>query len=341
MSQLVTIIVPCYNEERYIDSLCRDIINQDYGRENLEVLLIDGQSEDRTREIISEWTKNHENIRLLDNPQRFVPYALNRGIRESKARVIVRMDAHARYPSNYVSRLVEVLLTTPADNTGGIWETLPSRKGIIPLAIARAISSRFGIGNALYRLKVEKLTEVDTVPFGCYKRDVFDRIGYFDEELVRNQDDEFNARLKQNGGSIILVPDVKITYFARDSVAKIMKMFFQYGFFKPLVNRKIMRPASLRQFVPPVFVFCMASLLLLSLFYKIFMFVFLALLLIHLSFGILFSISDTLSTKKYLLLVLMPCVFLLIHLSYGYGYLKGICRFMIFKRNISGIETSR
>lgn len=341
MNPSVSVIIPCYNEEKYIDQVCRDISDQDYDQQRLEVLFVDGLSSDHTRNIIQDRVSEHGNFRLLDNPRRYVPFALNKGILESKGEIIVRMDAHARYPRNYISRLVEVLILTGADNAGGMWHTLPAHDGLIPLAIARAMSSVFGIGNALYRLKVNKLTQVDTVPFGCYKRDVFNRIGLFDEELIRNQDDEMNARLIQQGGRIFLVPDVSITYFARDTVQKMMRMFYQYGLFKPLVNRKIKHPATLRQFVPPVFVVFIAGLLVLTFFDTRALAILACLLLLHLAAGCLFSIREAIPSRKYLLIPVMPFIFLMIHLSYGFGYLQGIFRFIIFKKRVSVIGSSR
>lgn len=341
MNPLVSVIIPCYNEEKHIDTLCQDLIHQDYPRENLEIFFIDGHSKDNTRILINHWVEQNNHFYLLDNPKRYVPFALNLAIAESHGSVIVRMDAHARYPSTYISKLVESLLSLDADNVGGAWDTVPSGPGLLPLAIARAMSSVFGIGNAMYRLSSGKIMQVDTVPFGCYRRDVFERCGGFDEELIRNQDDEFNARLIQKGGKIFLVPEVRITYFARESIPKVMKMFYQYGLFKPLVNLKIGRPATLRQFVPPVYVLLMILSFVTAIFIPASFIVMMALLVFHLGVGVIFSIQSGIKTKRFALIVIMPLIFLSIHLSYGYGYLRGIIRFIVFRKKFAAIETTR
>lgn len=211
----VSIVVPCRNETEYIRPLLDSILANTYPRDRLEVLIVDGMSDDGTRAVIAEYVARHPVIRLLDNPKRITPCALNLGISRARGTIIVRMDAHASYPPNYVADLVDWLERTGADNVGGAWVTLPGGDTATARAIAAALSHPFGIGNARYRLGTTELREVDTVPFGCFRRDVFDRVGLFDEELVRNQDDEFNFRLLRAGGRILLVPGVVSHYYAR------------------------------------------------------------------------------------------------------------------------------
>jgi glycosyltransferase involved in cell wall biosynthesis len=341
MKPFVTILIPCYNEEKYVDALCSDILGQDYPGNQTEVIFIDGGSRDKTQEILNTYTGNHLHFKVLNNPQRYVSYALNLGIAQSKGEVIIRIDAHARYPSDYVSKLVEGLYSLNADNVGGSWLTVPSGKGIKAEAIALAMSSVFGVGNALYRLNVKKVRQVDTVPFGCYRREVFEKCGLFDEELIRNQDDEFNARLIKAGGRIFLIPDVRITYFARESIRKAMKMFFQYGYFKPLVNLKLGRPATIRQFIPPAYLLFLCLLIISSLWNWWMITIFGLALGIHLLFGFIFSIPPAAKTGRFGLIFLLPIVFLLVHLSYGYGYISGFLRFAIFRKTKSSAGTSR
>jgi glycosyltransferase involved in cell wall biosynthesis len=330
----VSVIIPCRNEEAFIGKVLSNVLNQDYPKELLEVFVVDGLSTDATAEIIKEFSEKYSFINYLSNEFKVVPFALNQAIRLAKGEIIVRLDAHAIYPKNYISKLVGYLDELKADNVGGVWKTVPADNSLIELAIAEATSGRFGIGNAHYRLGAKEVKEVDTVPYGCYRRDVFDRIGLFDEELVRNQDDEFNARLIKNGGKIFLVPDVEIIYFARDSVNKMCRMFYQYGLFKPLVNRKLGSAATLRQFAPPMFTLLLFTLIAGSFSNIIMLIPLAAVLTLHMLSGIIAAYPSTKKNKKYALFFVMPVLYLFIHLSYGIGYLEGILRFTILRKGV-------
>ena len=246
----VTIICPVYNEERYISTCIESIIAQDYLKEAMEVLFVDGRSKDNTAEIIKAYSRRAPYIRLLDNEHHTVPYALNKGIRKSDGDVVIRIDGHCTYPSDYVSTLVRYLYSLEADNVGAVWNTVPARDTAICHAIAIASSHPFGVGNSRHKIGASDIMLADTVPFGCYRRDVFDRIGLFDTDLTRNQDDELNARLTNHGGKIYLIPQLVINYTARDTIGKMSRMYYQYGLYKPLVNKKLGSPASMRQFFP-------------------------------------------------------------------------------------------
>jgi glycosyltransferase involved in cell wall biosynthesis len=331
----VSIIIPCRNEEYFIAGVLENVIAQDYSKNHLEVFVVDGESDDRTALIINEYVQKHPFLVLLNNPEKVVPFALNKAIRKSTGDVIVRMDAHSIYPNDYVTKLVEGLQKYNCDNVGGLWITEPANDSPKALAIAKATSHPFGIGNAYYRLDIKEPREVDTVPFGCYKRSVFNKIGFFDEDLVRNQDDELNARLIKNGGKIFLLPDIKIHYFARETFRKISKMFYQYGLYKPLVNRKVGKPATIRQFVPLALLLFVITFGPLSFIGNIFFLVFSFGLLMYLGAGIFFSV--TLASKYKKGTRILPYLFLLfplIHFSYGWGYLAGIVRFLIVGKKI-------
>ncbi|PIP54167.1 MAG: hypothetical protein COX07_06790 [Bacteroidetes bacterium CG23_combo_of_CG06-09_8_20_14_all_32_9] len=328
----VTVIIPCRNEAIFISGVLNNLISQDYPKELLEVFVVDGMSSDKTADIIKSYAKRYPFIVYLENENKIVPYGLNKAIRRSTGEVIIRMDAHSLYPEYYISRLVYHLFSLNADNVGGVWVTVPCNNSTVAFAIAKASSCSFGIGNAMYRLGYERITEVDTVPFGCYRKEVFSKIGLFDTDLVRNQDDEFNARLIQNGGKIYLIPDVQIRYFARETPKKIIKMFYQYGFFKPLVYQKLKKPATLRQFAPLLFV-----VYLLSFWFTVFINNFLfktciLFFLIYLVLSFFYSARITIKNKKIVLLFFLPYIFFLIHFSYGWGYLMGIIRFWILKK---------
>jgi GT2 family glycosyltransferase len=271
-----------------------------------------------------------------------VPYALNEAIRKSGGEVIVRIDAHSEYPRDYLSSLVSKLYELDADNVGGSWITLPSVNTLEAKLIAECTSNPFGIGNAYYRLDTETIRQVDTVPYGCYRREVFEKTGLFDTDLVRNQDDEFNARLINAGGKIYLVPHIKIKYYARDKIRKMITMFYQFGLFKPLVNLKIGKPATLRQFFPFFFILFIMGLIITPLINKSLFFAGLIVLLIYFIFGALFSFKTVFRKKNVAYLILMPIVFFLIHISYGTGYLLGVVRFQIFKSNkIKPVDANR
>ena len=251
---MISIICPIYNEEKYIARCIDSILAQDYPKDDMEVILVDGMSTDGTRKIVADYAAQYPFIRLVDNSQRIVPPAMNIGIRAAKGDIIIRLDAHAIFPINYFTELVKNLRELKAENVGGVCRTLPVNDSLECVAIANVLSSNFGMGNSYFRVGATEVMEVDTVPFGCFHRELFDRIGYFDEELIRNQDDEFNGRIIKNGGKIYLLPQLVIDYYARDKVSKVYKMFYQYGLFKPLVNKKLGSPATVRQFFPLLFV---------------------------------------------------------------------------------------
>ena len=330
----ISVIIPCRNEEKFIANTLDSIINGTYPLDNMEILVVDGMSNDKTREIVKEYEKKYPQIKLVDNPQRTVPYAMNYGIKQAKGDIIVRLDAHSIYPENYIEKLVYWLEKLNADNVGGVWDTQPANDSLEAKAIALATSHPFGIGNAQYRISNKKEPyEVDTVPFGCYKKEVFERIGLYDTDLTRNQDDELNARLIQNGGKIYLIPDLKIKYFARDKLSKMFKMFYQYGYFKPLVNLKLKQPATMRQFVPLFFVLFLILGLILSFISSIFFYFFMAGLLIYFGVNFLVSFKIAKREKNYKLIPYLILTFFLIHFAYGIGYLKGIFDFILFKKH--------
>jgi GT2 family glycosyltransferase len=232
-------------------------------------------SEDNTREIIKRYIKKYPFIKLINNSKKIVPTALNIGIRKARGDIIIRIDVHNTYPSNYIEKLILWIRKSKADNVGGIWITKAGAETPIAKAIALALSHPFGVWNPYFRIGIKEPKYVDTVPFGCYRREVFDKIGLFDEDLVRNQDDEFNLRLIKNGGKILLVPDIISYYYARDSIYKLWKMYFQYGYFKPLVVKKVGGILAWRQIIPSSFISSLILALLLSFFAKFFLWLFL------------------------------------------------------------------
>lgn len=255
----VSVLVPCRNERAYIAPCLDSILATHYPADRLEVLVVDGRSDDGTRDVVAEYAARHPAVRLLDNPQRITPTALNTGIRAAAGEIVVRMDAHVFYPPEYIPRLVAALDAMGADNVGGLLVTRPANDRPTARAIAVALSHPFGVGNAYFRIGVRAPRWVDTVAFFCCRKELFGRIGLFDEELVRHQDGEFNGRLIKHGGRILLIPDVTSYYYARGSLAQVSRMYFQYGYFKPLVARKLGRIMSARQLIPPAFVLALVA----------------------------------------------------------------------------------
>ena len=337
---MVSVICPIYNEEKYITKCIESVLEQDYPTEDLEILFVDGLSSDKTRKIVSDYATRYNQIRLLDNPHRIVPYAMNIGIKAAKGDIIIRLDGHVEYPTNYISKCVHYLMTLPnAENVGGVCQTLPCNERNISQAIAIALSTGFGMGNSSFRIGSTEIRKVDTVPFGCFRKSLFERVGYYDYELVRNQDDELNGRIIKNGGTIYLIPEIKTKYFSRDKISKIRRMFYQYGLYKPLVNKKLGSPATARQFVPLLFLLGIVLGGILSVFSIYIMYTYFAVLALYLAIGLFIGCKYAVKYRRPMLTLLMPYVFANVHLSYGYGYLRGIYKILANRK--FNVESTR
>ena len=253
---LVSIVIPIRNEAASIGALLETVLAQDYPADRLEVLVIDGDSSDDTRAVVGAYAARDARIRLLANLKRIVPTALNVAIRAARGAIICRIDGHTEVAPDYVRIGVETLRRTGADNVGGRMDAIGG--GWFGDAVADATSSRFGVG-AYFHFGTEE-REVDTVYLGMWPRSVFERVGLFDEELVRNQDDEFNYRLRKAGGRIVLNPAMRSWYQNRQDLAHLLTQYYQYGQWKVRVLQKHPRQMSWRHFVPPAFVAGMATL---------------------------------------------------------------------------------
>jgi cellulose synthase/poly-beta-1,6-N-acetylglucosamine synthase-like glycosyltransferase len=337
----VSVIIPCRNEVRYIGACLDSLFANDYPKERLDVLVVDGMSDDGTRAVVESYTRSHPFTRLLENPQRVTPVALNLGIESARGSVIVLAGAHAVYPVNYISELVSWLQRSGADAVGGRCVACPGVDTAKARAIAAAVSHPFGVGNSYFRTGTAAPRWVDTVPFGCYWRDVFDRVGLFDEELVRDQDDELNLRILRHGGRLLLVPAIASQYYARESLGKLWRMFFQYGFFKPLVVRKVGGVMTLRQVIPALFVATVVATALLAPWLGI------ALLLFGLTLGGYLAADLVVATAiarraGRRVGFAVSAVFPVLHFAYGLGYLLGVFEFLIRgKRPVPAVSLSR
>lgn len=326
----VSVVIPCRNEEKFISQCIEGFMEQSYPKELFEVLICDGLSEDKTREIVKECERKYENVRLLDNPGKTAPKAMNIGIKYSTKDVIIIFGAHSIPDVDFVRNNIEALNRTPAGCVGGTMKTInDSLKGE---AIAKAMSSPFGVGNALFRYATKE-TYVDTVAFGGYRREVLDKIGYFDEELVRNQDDEINFRVTKSGYKILLSPEIKSTYYSRGSFSKLWKQYYQYGFWKVRVMQKHGKPAALRHLVPMIFVLTNILGALGSIFSKYILMLWLLELITYTTCAIGMSIKLSKGSRK--MLKYLPFTFPILHGSYGLGFLEGLAVFYIFKNSKS------
>ncbi|NQD37411.1 glycosyltransferase family 2 protein [Permianibacter sp. IMCC34836] len=321
----ISVLMPVYNEEEYIRQAIDDILSQQVGAQ-IELLVIDGNSMDSTSDIVSKIAEIDPRVKLLHNPHRTVPYALNAGIAAAEGEYIARVDAHASYPSNYLATLLQEMDRSDCDNVGCVIGTVPGGNSMDARSVAVCLASRFGVGNSAFRVGVNEPVFVDTVPFGFYKRHVFDRIGGFDVDLDRNQDDELNSRLLANGGRILLLPKPVITYVARDSYRKLSKMYYQYGLFKPLALVKSGHRPTMRQLVPSVFLIALLLGGIGAIFSNVATLGLLLLILLYVS-GASLTWREAVKDRR------LPCSaaswgcvlrsLFCMHISYGIGYLKG------------------
>ena len=324
----VSIIIPCRNEEKFIGKCLNSIINNDYSKESLEILVIDGMSEDKTKEIVEKYTKQYLYIKILENPNKFTPFGLNIGVKNARGDIIIRMDAHSTYEKDYISKCIKYLNQYNADNVGGIWKIMPRTHTLINKAIVFASSSIFGAGDAYYRRGYSRGPKwVDTVFGGCYKKEVFEKIGLFNENLIRSQDMEFNLRLKRAGGKILLVPDIISYYYPKSNLKDFFRHNFSDGIWTTYPLKFGIRIFSWRHLVPLFFV----SGLILSLFFSFFFWQ--ARLFFDLIFGsyvflsLFFSVKISFK-KGFQYLFLMPIVFATRHFGYGLGSIWGIVKLL-------------
>jgi glycosyltransferase involved in cell wall biosynthesis len=329
---MVTVISACRNEARHIREFLDSLLQQEPLAEGWEIILADGMSTDGTASVIEEYARDHQEIRLIPNPGKFVASGLNAAIRAAQGRIVIRMDAHTIYAPDYVQKCVETLERTGADNVGGAART--HTIGRLHRAIAAAYHSRFGSGGASFH-DASFEGWADTVTYGCWRRETLERLGMFDETLVRNQDDELNLRLIRSGGRIWQSASIVSWYTPRSSLGALARQYFQYGFWKVAVIRKHRLPARWTHLVPGMLVLAQLGLPLLA--------------ALAWSFGWTPWVAFALGTWLFLnaaywgaallasmlaasasgwdLLPLLPLTFATYHFSYGLGFLCGLGTF--------------
>lgn len=321
----VSVIVPMKNEEQYIGQCLQSVVNQKYPEDLMEVLVIDGMSQDSSREVVREFAKEYPFVKLLYNPKRATTSALNKGIAESGGQVIIRVDAHCSISPDYIRCCVNALEQSGAENVGGLMR--PTGTTFLEKAIALAMCSPFGIGGGKFHY-CEKEMFVDTVYLGAYRREVFEKIGLYDEEAHYSEDDELNYRLIKSGGNIFLSPSIESQYCPRSSLRALWEQYYNYGCGKARTVKKHGWPASWRHLVPPGFVISVIGGLVLFAFNPMYWWLFVGLLASYFFSAIL--VSAIIGFRKgWKFIPVLPIIFMTLHFSYGTGFLMGILRFCL------------
>jgi glycosyltransferase involved in cell wall biosynthesis len=330
----VTVILPCRNEVDFIDRCLASVLAQE-GAGDFEVLVVDGRSDDGTRERLAAWDDGDPRVTVIDNPERIVPTALNLGIRASAAPVIVRMDVHSRYPSDYLARCLATLEATGADNVGGVLITHARGDGFAARLVQAVSTHRFGVGASNFRVG-GRSGPVDTVPFGCFPREVFARLGGFDERLVRNQDFEFNARIRAAGGTVWLDPAIRLEYFNQPTVTGLYRQAVRTGRWN--VWTWVLAPYAFRRrhavpmlFAAFVLVFGGAALLWTPIRPPV-----LGVAALYLALALVAAVQQGLRMRAPGVAALLPLAFTGYHLAYGFGSLGGLGLLLLGRAPFAG-----
>lgn len=334
MSIIVTTIIICRNEEKFIGKCLDSITAQDYPKENFEVLAVDGMSDDGTRKIISDCREEFPFIKLLDNPEKFTPFAMNIGIKNAKGDFIIFMGAHADYAKNYISRCIGAMNDSGADNVGGRVMIVPRDNSLTGCAIALCLSSFFGAGNATYKTKIaEKPVEVDTVFGGCYRREIFEKIGLFDERMTRSQDMEFNMRLKRAGGKIMMFPDIIVNYYPKSNFRDFFIHNFWDGVWAVYPLKFVKMPLKLRHYIPLVFFLGLLSLSIIAFFWKPAVPALATSIIFYFAVSLCFSLEIAIREKEWRYVFFVPIAFTIRHFGYGIGSFYGIIKLLMPIKN--------
>ena len=333
---LVSIIIPCRDEAPFIDECLESVFHFDDIPGGVEVIVVDGMSIDGTRQMLSDWSKKFPNLRVLDNPKQIVPTALNIGIREARGEKIVRLDAHSIYPKNYIVACLETSRQTKAENVGGVVFPVLRRKTIQALLVQAITTHRFGVGNSAFRTE-SNYGPVDTVPFGCYRRDVFARIGYFDERLIRNQDYEFNRRIIQSGGKVWCNPSIVIEYYNQETIFGLLKQAYLTGRWNPWMWAVAPYTFTLRHAIPTSFVLSLAGVILFNILSPLGWILILAILFPYMILAAAASINRA---RRYgwKLLYFLPFLFFVYHTVYGFGALNGLLALALRRAPVQRID---
>lgn len=321
----ISAIIVCRNEEEYIKLALGSILNQTYPDARYEILIIDGLSDDRTvssaKAAIEDYKSIHgasPEVSFWKNEKRILAAGWNIGIRNAKGDFIFRIDAHSEVGPDYIMKCVETILTHEAVCVGGKIES-KSLQGLDDI-VTKVLSSPFGVGNSSFRVS-DTARYTDTAVYGLYKKEIFEQAGYFDETLLRNQDIEMHARIKDAGGKFYFNPEIHSVYYTRNTVRKMLKQAFQNGKWNPIVQKKNKNALSLRHMIPFAFVSFMGLTTLLGFLNKIFWYIESFIVTLHLGLGVFFAKKKTNNPVE---IAKMPFLFMMLHFFYGIGYLQGL-----------------
>jgi succinoglycan biosynthesis protein ExoA len=323
----VSVVIPCRNERAHIEACLRSVLAFESPPDGFEVLVVDGMSDDGTRAVITRLASEDSRLRLIDNPRGTVPCAMNAGILAAHAAVILRVDAHAEYAPDYLVQCLQTLEETGADNVGG--PCLTRARSYWQRVNAAAYHSPFTVGNARFHFPQYE-GEVDTVVYGCYRKQTLLDLGLYDEELTRNQDDELNLRLTRRGGRVWQSPRIRSWYYPRASLRSLFQQYSQYGYWKVRVIQKHRLPASWRHLVPGAFVAAVLLGGVLAPWLPVVRWAWIGLLLLYLACSL--AASAWIARQKWVLLPALPLVIAAYHFGYGWGFLRGVVDFVVVRR---------
>jgi len=320
----ISIIIPCRNEGKFIRQCLDSVIAQDYPKGKLEVLVVDGLSQDNTRQIVERYAGQYPFIKLLENPKKVIPTAMNIGIRSAKADIVMKIDAHTVYEKDYIAKCVKYLNEYSADNVGGLAIAVPRNGTLVAKAIVISLSHPFGVGNSYFRVGLNQPRWADTAFSGCYRREVFERIGLYNENIARSEDVDANSRLRRAGGKILLVPEIKAYYYARSRFREFIAHNFDNGVWitYPLKFGRVL--FSWRHLVPLIFVSSLIATALLSFSVVAFFWLFLFIAGCYVLANLYFSFRIAIRERSLKYLCLMPIVFVMLHVGYGLGSIWGL-----------------
>ena len=328
MLPFVSLIIPTLNEEKYLEQTILSLLSNDYPSNKFEILLIDGLSKDNTLVIAQRLAKKFSNIRLMSNPKIYQSAALNIGIRESKGDFIIRADAHAIYDKNYIRSTIDLLQKNEYSNVGPVQVSIG--RTLVEKAIAKAMNSKIGMGNAKYRLDKREVFEVKSVWLGAWKKETLIKINGFNENLPISEDFDLNYRLRRSGSKIAASNSIKAMYLVRKSLKGLFKQFYKYGFWKIKFLMTYPEEFQLRWLAPPILVFALFFSILLVKFISWSIFLPIAYIFILFLITFYFMIKSN-SFKDLISSVILCLVFPVIHISWGVGFLYGFFHWNIKK----------
>jgi glycosyltransferase involved in cell wall biosynthesis len=332
----VTVVVPCFNEEDTIRGVLAALSRQTFPLEKMEVLVVDGLSTDETAARIEAFQQEGTGlrVRVVENPKRIIPAALNLGIHNARGEYIIRLDAHSVPHPEYVARSVAGLEQHLGDNVGGVWKIVPSADTWIGRSIAAAASHPMAVGDAKYRY-ADTPEEVDTVPFGGFRRDFLLKMQGFDESLKTNEDYELNTRIRRAGGKIWLDPNIQVQYYSRPNLRQLARQYFRYGYWKVEMLRRYPGSLRWRQALPPLFVLGILVLLAAAVWYTPALWALFSVLALYAAALALSGIDATLQAKRPSNLLGVPLVIMVMHLSWGSAFLINAAR-LVFRSDRNG-----